>query len=73
MSMKPGFHIQAAALVELMLKKGLIEEFSRPNIYGLRCRLTPKGKDFVRRYEEEQRALSSWADAEMGIDRGHKD
>lgn len=44
--MKPGRNLQAEALIEIMLKKGLIED-----IGDLTYRITPKGRAYSRLLE----------------------
>lgn len=49
--MKTGRNLQAEALIEIMVKKGLIESLISRD--GELCyRLTPKGRAYARQFEE---------------------
>lgn len=52
MGMKTGRNLQAEALIEIMLKKGLIERLEVSVFDELLYRITPKGKAYARAFAE---------------------
>lgn len=56
MGMKTGRNLQAEALIEIMLKKGLIEKIEISIFDALLYRITPKGRAYAKAFASAKEA-----------------